>query len=75
MPGQGDLERRERYAQRESVARVLDDRDTGAVLRSAAGDVIVFDELDPKRRSAEVRAIVMPDGETQEFETARFRRR
>jgi hypothetical protein len=69
------MERRERFAQRESVARVLEDRDTGAVLRRADGEVIVFDELDAKRRSGDVRAIVMPDGETQEFETARFRRR
>jgi hypothetical protein len=67
-------ERRERHAQRAAVARVLPAPGRGALLRTPAGDVVVYDESADKRRPVELRAIVMPDGETVEFQTARFRR-
>jgi hypothetical protein len=66
-------ERRERYAQREAVERVLPDPDEGALLRAASGDVLVYDERQQKLDPINLRAVVMPDGTTVEFETGRFR--
>ena len=67
-------ERRERDAQREAVARVMPEQDP-SILRMASGEVRVFELHPDKRRPIELRAVVMPDGTTQEFETSRFRRR
>jgi pyocin large subunit-like protein len=67
-------ERRERDAQRDAVERLLPDPDKGALLRTAAGDILVYDEMDLKRKPVNLRAVVMPDGTTREFETGRFRR-
>jgi hypothetical protein len=66
-------ERRERYAQREAVERVLPDPGEGALLRSAGGDVLVYDERHQKLDPINLRAVVMPDGTTVEFQTERFR--
>jgi hypothetical protein len=67
-------ERRERGAQREAVDRLLPEPDRGALLRTAYGDVLVYDELHDKRNPINLRAVVMPDGSTREFQTGRFRR-
>ena len=64
--------RRERDAQREAVERLLPDRDRGSVLRSAGGDVLIYDEPGDKLNPINLRAVVMPDGTTVEFQTARF---
>jgi hypothetical protein len=69
-----DYERRERFAQREAVERVLPDPGEGALLRSAGGEVLVYDEPGGKLRPVYLRAVVMPDGSTREFETGRFGR-
>jgi hypothetical protein len=65
-------ERRERDVQRDAVEEVLPDE--GSILRMADGQVLVYEEGPEKRRPAELRAVVMPDGERLEFETSRFRR-
>ena len=70
-----DYERREREAQRRAVEAVLTGTDEGSVLRTTSGEVLVYDEGYDKRRPVKLRAVVMPDGETQEFETTRFKRR
>jgi hypothetical protein len=70
-----EFERRERDAQRDAVARVLPQEGEGSVLRTVSGEVIVYDELGAKRRPASPRAVVMPDGQTLEFDRDRFRRR
>jgi hypothetical protein len=49
--------------------------DEGSVLRTASGEVVVYAEQDEKRRPVELRAVVMPDGELQELESGRFKRR
>jgi hypothetical protein len=67
-------ERRRRYAQREAVDRVLPDPDDFALLRAASGEVLVYDERHEKLNPINLRAVVMPDGTTREFRTARFRR-
>jgi hypothetical protein len=67
-------ERRERDDQRAAVDRVLDEAADAALLRKADGEVAVFDERGEKWRPVELRAVVMPDGQTQRFETGRFRR-
>jgi hypothetical protein len=67
-------ERRVRADQREAVERVLPPPGAGAVLRTADGQVLVYEEGLEKRRRVELRAVVMPDGSTQQFETGRFRR-
>jgi hypothetical protein len=67
-------ERRERAAQRDAVDRVLPPPGEGAILRTAEGEILVYDEGIAKSRPIELRAVVMPDGETVEFETGRFRR-
>jgi hypothetical protein len=64
--------RRERDAQREAVERLLPDPDRGSVLRSAGGDVLIYDEPGDKLNPINLRAVVMPDGTTVEFQTARF---
>jgi hypothetical protein len=69
-----DFDRRERIAQREAVERLLPEPDAGALLRSAGGEVLVYDEPGDKLRPVNLRAVVMPDGSTREFETGRFRR-
>jgi hypothetical protein len=69
-----DFERRERYSQREAVERVLPDPGEGSVLRSVSGEVLVYDERHDKFNPVDLRAVVMPDGTTVEFETGRFRR-
>jgi hypothetical protein len=68
-----EFERRERYSQREAVERILPDAG-GSVLRSASGEVLVYDEPNDKFNPVDLRAVVMPDGTTVEFETGRFRR-
>jgi hypothetical protein len=67
-------ERRERDSQREAVERILPDAGEGSVLRSVSGEVLVYDEPHDKFNPLDLRAVVMPDGTTVEFETARFRR-
>ncbi|HEX4734907.1 MAG TPA: hypothetical protein VH247_10865 [Thermoleophilaceae bacterium] len=63
---------RERAAQREAVDRLLPDPEQGALLRSVGGDVLIYDERDGKLDPINLRAVVMPDGTTVEFQTARF---
>ena len=63
-----------RDAQREAVERVLPNPGEGAVLRSAGGEILVYDERGDKLNPVNLRAVVMPDGTTREFETGRFRR-
>jgi hypothetical protein len=46
----------------------------GSVLRAASGDVLVYEEPGDKFNPVDLRAVVMPDGTTMEFETGRFRR-
>jgi hypothetical protein len=70
----GIRERRERYAQREAVDRVLPDADKGALLRASSGDVLVYDERGGKLNPINLRAVVMPDGTTRQFGAPRFRR-
>jgi hypothetical protein len=67
-------ERRERDAQRDAVERLLPDPDDGAVLRTAGGEILIYDEPGTKLHPLNLRAVVMPDGTTREFPTARFRR-
>jgi hypothetical protein len=68
-------DRRARDAQRDAVERLLPDPGEGSVLRIASGEILIYDEYDEKRRPVNLRAVVMPDGTTREFETGRFRRR
>ena len=70
---QGD-ERRERDAQRDAVAHAIPDEGDVSILRAATGEVIVYEDLGAKRRPTTPRAVVMPDGETLEFEQDRFKR-
>jgi hypothetical protein len=63
-----------RDAQREAVDRVLPDPGEGTVLRAAGGEILVYDERGDKLNPVNLRAVVMPDGTTREFETGRFRR-
>jgi hypothetical protein len=67
-----DLDRRERYAQRQAVERVLPEPGAGSLLRAANGEVLVYDEPSEKLNPIDLRAVVMPDGTTIEFQTARF---
>jgi hypothetical protein len=67
-------DRRNRAAQRDAVERVLPPRGAGAVFRRADGEVLVYGDGLGKRHPVELRAVVMPDGTTQEFATRRFRR-
>jgi hypothetical protein len=46
----------------------------GALLRAAGGEVLVYDEMGGKLDPVNLRAVVMPDGSTREFETGRFLR-
>jgi hypothetical protein len=68
------FERRERDAQREAVERVLPDPGEGSVLRAASGEILVYDEPRNQFNTVDLRAVVMPDGTTVEFQTHRFRR-
>lgn len=70
-----EFDRRERYAQRDAVERVLPEPGEGSLLRSASGEVLVYDEFHNRLDPVNLRAVVMPDGTTLEFETGRFRRR
>jgi hypothetical protein len=70
-----DFERRERDAQRAAVAEVLPEPGEGSVLRLVSGEVLIYGDSNDKRRPVALRAVVLPDGETQVFPTARFRRR
>jgi hypothetical protein len=72
--GLSQSERRNRDAQREAVERVLPEPDEGSLLRAASGEILVYDEVGAKFNPINLRAVVMPDGTTVEFETARFRR-
>jgi hypothetical protein len=67
-------ERRGREAQREAVERLLPNPHHGSVLRSAGGEVLVYDETGGKLDPVNLRAVVMPDGSTRTFETGRFLR-
>jgi hypothetical protein len=67
-------DRRERLAQREAVERILPGADEGALLRAASGDILVYDQPGYKFNPIDLRAVVMPDGTTVEFQTNRFRR-
>jgi hypothetical protein len=69
-----DYDRRERETQREAVERLLPNRDRGAVLRAAGGEILIYDDSAEKLHPVNLRAVVMPDGTTREFETGRFRR-
>jgi hypothetical protein len=62
-------------AQREAVERLMPRPGEGSVLRISSGEILIYDEYDEKRRPVNLRAVVMPDGTTREFETGRFRRR
>ena len=70
-----EYERRERAAQRDAVEQVLTATDEGSLLRTVSGEVLVYAEQGEKWRPVELRAVVMPDGQTQEFEHKRFKRR
>jgi len=70
----GANERREREAQREAVARLMPGHRRGCVLRSAGGEVLVYEEDGGKLDPVNLRAVVMPDGSTRTFETGRFLR-
>ena len=70
-----EYERRERAAQRDAVEQMLTSTDEGSLLRKASGEVLVYAEQGEKWRPVELRAVVMPDGQTQEFEYKRFKRR
>lgn len=65
-------ERRERDAQREAVAELMPER--GSILRTADGDVLVFEDQNEKLQPLNLRAVVMPDGEVRTFPSQRFRR-
>jgi hypothetical protein len=67
-------ERRERDAQREAVERVLPDPGRGSLLRAAGGDILIYDEPGDKYNPVDLRAVILPDGTTIEFQTRRFRR-
>jgi hypothetical protein len=69
-----ESERRERNAQREAVERVLPDPGQGSLLRASSGEILVYDDPHDKLNPIDLRAVVMPDGRTLEFETGRFRR-
>ena len=69
-----EYDRRERDAQREAVERLLPEPDRGAVLRTAGGEILIYDDSAEKLHPVNLRAVVMPDGTTREFETGRFRR-
>jgi len=69
-----EVERRERIAQRQAVERLLEPGQ-GSLMRSSSGEVLVYDERGGKLQPVNLRAVVMPDGSTREFETGRFRRR
>ena len=69
-----EIERREREAQRDAVARELPEPGEGSLLRLASGEVLVYDEDPAKRRHVNLRAAIMPDGDVLEFETERFSR-
>ena len=45
------------------------------MLRTSSGEILIYDESDNKFRPVNLRAVVMPDGTTREFETGRFERR
>jgi hypothetical protein len=68
-------ERRERIEQRAAVSEVLPEPDDGWLLRMASGEVLIYGQALDKRRPVALRAVVMPDGETQVFPTERFTRR
>jgi hypothetical protein len=70
-----ESERRERDAQRDAVAHAIPDAGDISVLRAATGEVIVYEDLGAKRQPTTPRAIVLPDGETLEFEQDRFKRK
>ena len=67
-------DRRERDAQRDAVAELIPDSGGASLLRKADGEVLVYEEQDEKRRPLELRAVVMPDGSIQHFNTRRFGR-
>jgi hypothetical protein len=67
-------DRRERDVQREAVERYMPTPGRGALLRAAGGEVLVYDEMGGKLDPVNLRAVVMPDGTTREFETGRFLR-
>lgn len=69
-----DTDRRERTDQRDAVERVLPDPGEGSLLRAASGEVLVYDERSQKLDPVNLRAVVMPDGTTVEFQTDRFHR-
>jgi hypothetical protein len=68
------FERRERIAQRDAVGDLLAESGERSLLRMTSGEVVIYNEEDDKLRPVSVRAVVMPDGRTEEFGTARFRR-
>ena len=70
-----ESERREREAQRDAVAHAIPDAGDVSILRTVTGEVIVYEDLGAKRRATMPRAVVMPDGETLEFEQDRFKRK
>lgn len=74
MGGRDIADRRSHDAQREAVERLLPSPGDGSVLRISSGEILIYDEHDEKRRPVNLRAVVMPDGSTREFETGRFRR-
>jgi hypothetical protein len=61
-----------REAQRDAVDRAMPEE--ASLLRKADGTVLVYEEQDEKRRPVELRAVVLPDGETLEVEHNRFSR-
>lgn len=67
-------DRRERHAQRDAVEQVLPRPGEGSLLRAASGEVLVYEDHSGKLDPIDLRAVVMPDGTTVEFETGRFRR-
>lgn len=69
------FDRREREAQRHAIEQVLPEGDEWSLLRTASGEVLVYDELDEKRRPVSLRAVVLPDGDVLEVETDRFTRK
>jgi hypothetical protein len=71
----GTTDRRIHDAQRDAVERLLPAPGEGSVLRISTGEILIYDEYDDKRRPVNLRAVVMPDGSTREFETGRFQRR
>jgi hypothetical protein len=57
------------------VAHAIPDAGDVSILRTASGEVIVYEDLGAKRRPSTPRAVVMPDGETVAFEKDRFKRK